>query len=199
MPELIDGSYFSDLSKKNPAEICRNSISFYDRDKECYRISLVNEEYDVYPAKADIIRLRDRQSVSSDFIGLMIIYYLLFAQDIPVKREWISEKDIPGGTLFFTGPHEIPVHLITEKVQEDLSVFKAKCESLQGNPVDMGDAAYHFRVLPRIPVTVVYYLGDDEFPAEAKILFDRTISDHLTLDIIYCLVVVMCRIIGKFE
>ncbi len=197
MTELIDSVYFKELCEKDPAEICRTSICSYNRDERCYQITVINEDYRIYPENSEIVRLSDGFSVINEFTGLMIIYYLLYAQDILITREWISEKDIPGGTLFFTGPHEIPTNLITERFGNKLKEFKKRCEDLGGSRQDMANAAYSFRILPRIPVSVLYYMGDDEFPTEAKILFDRTISEHLTLDIIFCMVVVVCRVLGE--
>ena len=43
-----------------------------------------------------------------------------------------------------------------------------------------------------IPVAVLLWRGDDEFPAQAKLLFDKTITEHLALDIIFGLTVEIC-------
>jgi hypothetical protein len=57
----------------------------------------------------------------------------------------------------------------------------------------MADGAYSFSITHRIPIAVLFWDGDDDFPAEAKILFDRTITAHLTLDIVFSLADVVCR------
>ena len=51
--------------------------------------------------------------------------------------------------------------------------------SLGGQPLPMADAAYSFQVTPRTPVAVLYWQGDDDFPPEAKILFDRSLAGYL--------------------
>ena len=61
----------------------------------------------------------------------------------------------------------------------------------------MADAAYSFRMTPRIPVAVLYWIGDEDFPAESKILYDKTIAEHLAPDIIYALAVGTCDRIGN--
>ena len=35
---------------------------------------------------------------------------------------------------------------------------------------------------PRVPITLVLWRGDDEFPPDGNILFDRSISDYLTTE-----------------
>jgi hypothetical protein len=61
----------------------------------------------------------------------------------------------------------------------------------------MADAAYRFDITANIPVAVLLWAGDDEFPSEAKMMFDRTISRHLPLDIIFSLAVEVCERIGS--
>jgi hypothetical protein len=60
----------------------------------------------------------------------------------------------------------------------------------------MADAAYSFRITTRIPVAVLYWIGDEDFPAESKILYDRTIAENLASDIIYALAVGICERVG---
>ncbi len=60
----------------------------------------------------------------------------------------------------------------------------------------MADAAFLFNITPTIPVAVLYWQGDEDFPSEARLLFDRTIEQHLPLDIIYALSVEVCHALG---
>ena len=59
------------------------------------------------------------------------------------------------------------------------------------------NVSYIFEITPRIPVAVLYWRGDDEFKAESKILYDRTIAEHLASDMIYALAVGVCERLGK--
>ena len=39
-----------------------------------------------------------------------------------------------------------------------------------------------FRVLPRVRVAAILHLGDDEFPAEASLLFDASVRHYLPIE-----------------
>ena len=197
MTNSIDEGYFIELAEKNPDDVCRIAICDYDPENKGYRISVWGEDYGIYPNESKIIRLQDDNSDISHLLKLFIIYYLLRSKDISISKEWISEKDIPGGATFFRGPHKIPTHIIETRYEDNIEEFKEICEGLHGIPLDMADAAYAFEITPRIPVAVQFWDKDDEFSAEAKILFDKTIAEHLTPDIIFCLTVEICRRIGK--
>ena len=110
---------------------------------------------------------------------------------------WISEKDVPGGPTFFRGPHAIPSGLITRTFQNDVDAFCQRCSALQGEPVEMGDAAFRFQITEGVPVAVLYWRGDDDFPPEAKLLFDRSISRQLAADVIFALAVMVCSRVGR--
>ncbi len=161
-------------------------------------MSVWGEDYNIYHGDSKIIRVRDDKSDINIFLGLFMVHYLLTSKAIPISREWISEKDIPGGVAFFQGPHAIPTRLITKRYGDNLGGFCKRCEQLDGIPLHMADQAYSFRIAPRTPVAVLLWEGDDEFPAESKILFDRTIIEHLALDIIFGLTVEICTRVADF-
>jgi hypothetical protein len=196
MTNSIDESYFIELAEKNPEDVCRIAICDYDPEKKGYRISVWGEDYGIYPNESKIVRLQDDDLDVGHLLKLFIIYYILRSKDIPISNEWISEKDIPGGATFFRGPHKIPTHVIETRYEDNIEEFREICEHLDGVPLDMADAAYAFEITPRIPVAVQFWDKDDEFSAEAKILFDKTIAEHLAPDIIFCLTVEICRRIG---
>ena len=157
-----------------------------DKNKSIYHVDAWGEDYSVDPEKCEI-KLSHGSKPANLETSLVILFYLLKAKDKLVKNEWISEKDIPGGLIFFTGPHEIPLYLIADRFGNDLQGFKNVCLKLGGEPIDMADAAFQFRVTRRVPVTILIWKGDEEFQPESKILFDRTISDHFPLDVIFAL------------
>ncbi len=125
-------------------------------------------------------------------MNLFAIYYLLRVKDIPLSEEWISEKDLPGGATFFRGPHLIPTELISGQFGNDLHAFNIWCEKLGGIQIDLADSAFRFQITPDIPVVVLYWKGDEDFPAKAKMLYNRTINEQLPLNVIWALAVGVC-------
>jgi len=198
MNDIIDDSYFIELAGQKPADICRQVLCSYDSAKAVYTVQFWTDKYTIDPEKLSITGVNDDFIPVHEYFYLFIIYYLLRAKEVDLSGEWISDKDIPGGSTFFRGPHDIPTNLICNRFNNDIDAFKKRCRQLQGTSVAMGDAAFTFRIAPRIPVTVLYWMGDEDFPAEAKLLYDRSITEHLSLDIIFALVYEICtRISGK--
>ncbi len=193
----LDRKFFEDLASMNIHDVCQRTLCRYDDEKKSYSVEAWGETYLVSP---DSKKILDSAGMTVNIeTGLVILFYLMRAREVLVTGEWISEKDIPGGVTFFTGPHAIPAHLITRKFGNDIEPFKRACTALGGEEVNMGDAAFIFRVLKRVPVTVLMWMGDDEFGPDAKILFDRSISMHIPMDVIFALSVETLRRISSYE
>ena len=55
----------------------------------------------------------------------------------------------------------------------------AAAAALGGQPADYGDVAVTVSGFPRVPVTVVLWRGDEEFPPDGNMLFDGSVMDYL--------------------
>tara|TARA_B100000614_G_C14510737_1_gene478466 strand:- start:64 stop:903 length:840 start_codon:yes stop_codon:yes gene_type:complete len=64
--------------------------------------------------------------------------------------------------------------------------LKASCEALGGTDVgdryEAPDLAYQFRVFPRVYVTLLFWDEKDGFGADAKLMFDDTVMDHMDIE-----------------
>jgi len=192
MPEIIDTSYFIELEKVAPETLCREGRCRYSTERHQYFLDVWEHQYLIDLPNRKIECTLKADPPMHEYFDLFAMYYLLRVNDIPLREEWVSEKDLPGGPTFFRGPHQIPTDLITRRINNDLKQFKTCCEKLGGSPIDMADAAFRFSITPDIPVAVLYWIGDEDFPAEAKILYDRSITELLTLDILFALAVGVC-------
>ncbi|HCY85234.1 MAG TPA: hypothetical protein DHV36_08885 [Desulfobacteraceae bacterium] len=189
--------HFDDLKRKDPGEVCRHTGAGFNPDTGQYTLDAWQRSFIADPACRNVHISDGDPVLKMDYAALFIVHYLLGATDAAVAGEWVSEKDIPGGAAFFRGPHTLPTREIGDRFGDDLDGFKERCRALGGRPLDMADASFAFDIAPKIPVAVLVWQGDEDFGAEAKLLFDRSISAHLALDIIYALAVMVCREVAK--
>lgn len=199
MTELIDRRYFLELAVADPKILCRNERCRYLADQNQYHLELWGDRYCLDVASCTIEYTAVTGPLPHPYFELLAIYYLFRTQDIVLVGDWFSEKDLPGGSIFFRGPHKIPTELIVNRFKNDLQEFKKQCLRFGGKPVNMADAAFCFSIAPDISVVVLYWLGDEDFPAEAKILYDQSIIGLLSLDIVFALAVGVCSRIGTAD
>ena len=198
MSNPIDRAHFQELSRQDPADVCRRTACRYDAAKNFYTITVWDDDYAIYPHDFRIERVSNHFQNPHPYLYLFIIHYLLQWHAIDPTGEWISEKDIPGGATFFRGPHAIPTQRIAERYGNDLEEFSSRCEQLHGVQLDLADRSYRFAITAHIDVAVLYWRGDEEFPPEAKILYDKVITKQLAADVIFALAVEICaRLSGR--
>ncbi len=191
----IDAALWDGLRAADPESICDNALVEYDPENDFYTVPFLGVPLRVFPEDEAVQAPEHIAYPGNDFeLKLVLLHYLLEAEDIDFSRKWISEKDIPSGETFFRGPHRLPIDDLLRVFGSDLDLFQAASERLGGGAAELGDIAYRFWVLPRIPVLVILWEGDDEFEPAIHILFDGTVDSHLkALDTIWALANVFCR------
>jgi len=194
-PAEIDPLLWDTLEQADPEAVCRSAGVPFDRSLSAYRIPFLNNEYHCDPGQR-IIRLAEGfPYAEADFeFHLAVLHYLLDARPAGVSGKWVSEKDLPGGSLFFQGPHRFPVAPLLKRFGSEPDVFRAAAQKLQGSPVQAGDLACRLWPFPNVPLLFVLWLGDEEFEPALHVRFDETVTRHLPdLDVVWALVNVVCR------
>jgi hypothetical protein len=201
----IDSSYWEELMKSDPGDVCRRSLGSYHPAEEAYRIPLLNQGYRVFPSRRAIEREKATtvRSLRYDSISfseaLVVVIYLLRSREIPLAGKQKTEKELPGGETFFRGPHELPRKPILKRFGRNPEGFLRAGSSLRGQPLDFGDAAFRLTALPRVPLDYILWAEDDEFPSRLTLAFDPTVAEHLPLDVIWALVHLASRRIVEAE
>ena len=188
----IEIDYWDQLARLNPETVCIRTMADYQVRQRGYALPILNQDYVVFPHQREIKRFIEGatskgEDLSKEF-NLMVLFYLLKTKNIPLDRKWISEKDLLGGETFFRGPHALSVDPIEKKYGDNPEGFVEAGKALGGTPVRFGDKSIAIDVFPRIPIIYILWMGDEEFPAKAGVLFDASIGSHFTLDMIWIMV-----------
>jgi hypothetical protein len=195
MADVIDPVLFRDLEGCDPKDVIARTGCAWDQDTGSYQTRIWGTLYQITPGRCRVQALD--QLSHGEYMHLFILHYLMKAMDILPAGTLVSEKDIPSGAAFFRGPHTLPTHLMVDAFKNNLGALEETCLKLGGKPLNMADLSYIFEITPKIPVAVLYWAGDQDFAAEARLLFDKTIGLHLPLDIVYALAVQVCRTISE--
>lgn len=177
------------LSDLEPEGVCNRACALYDRESASYISKSFGFDFSISPSKREIKSLSKKGEVFirrlSYFFNISTLSYLVNAKDIPLSGKLIKPENIKGGEFFFKGTHVLPLDKVAEKYQSDKKGFITKGNEFDGKSLDFGDASIEFLPMPRIPVTLILWLSDEEFPARADFLFDSTCKIQLPLDILW--------------
>lgn len=157
------------------------------QDEGHFVLSLFNDEiHVVYPAF--VVRNNSGNELPI-FLQALILYYFATATGAPLTGTWVSFADLPDGRMYAQAFQGYSGDLVAKAAGADLDKFQEWCRKAGGQPFGFADSAYVFRGLPRMPLTLAYWLGEDDFPSACKVLFDSAACHYLPID--------ACAIIGS--
>ncbi len=188
----ISPHYWQDLMALDPHEVCRRALVTFQSGKG-FQVPFLNRPYICHVETARIFREDTPERPSSFQECLVILNYLIKAQDRPLEGKKINEKGLPGGETFFRGPHALLKEPLEKKFGKDPNGFLLAGLGLGGRETEIGNASFELLVLPRVPVEYILYVEDEEFPSQVLIHFDSSISRHLPLDVIWALINITSR------
>jgi len=111
---------------------------------------------------------------------VLILHYLTTVDMPLLSRDWVSYREIPGASFYFSAFVKRAIDPLKKVFGRNTSVFAQASEKLDASKIERGDVGFEFRIFPNVPLQLILWAGDDEFPEEANILFDRTIEKILS-------------------
>ena len=119
------------------------------------------------------------------FFDLAALWYLGRAKNIQPSGRMVSPASLNGGEIFQKGTHVLPLDRIAERYDGNMEEFLQAGAVLGGELLDHGDASLRLYPFPRVPVTLILWQADAEFPARVDMFFDATCEQHLPTDVIW--------------
>ena len=149
---------------------------------QSYRVTLPDVEISLRGSK-DLAPLRDR---------ILILHHLIQAKNTPLSNKTIAYKELPEGASYFPTFYKRAIKPLIDYFGQEPRRLLDIAGILGGYKADYGDVAVTINAFHQVPITLVLWQGDEEFPPEGNILFDSTISDYLNTEDI----TVLCEIIA---
>lgn len=185
----VETGLWDALRQTDHREAASRALVEYDPEENVYIVPFLSTTVLCYPATEEIIVLERLAELSADLqLHMVILHYLLNSLDKPVANRWVSGKDLPSGGLFFTASHTLPAESVRNAFDAGPGLLDAAARYIGGEKAALADLSYRFRILPRIPILIIFRARDEEFESSFQILFDETITDHFrSLDLIWAL------------
>ncbi len=128
---------------------------------------------------------------------ILLLHYYNTASGEPLSQQLMSFQEIPDGRLYVPNFEKRAVSPLLDRFGRQPEEVWEAAHSLGGRRADPGDFSVTVPVFPRVPVTLIFWRGDEEFPPRLNVLFDRTVEGYLpTEDIILATQMMAFRLIG---
>lgn len=123
----------------------------------------------------------------------ILVYNHLSMPDPPAPAgEWITFSSIPASHAKDKAWAGHVEEVIAKHFAGNVKGLKEACEEMGGSRVEMPgnhDAAFTFRFFPHYPALLLFYeaVPDEDFPAQCKLLLDKTAPNYLDIESIVVL------------
>ncbi len=128
--------------------------------------------------RGDVVTPED--PAPSIWVKIFLMIYATRATGRPLSGRWVSYRDLPN-TVSKARSFEACVERIARVFEGRPADLERAARPLGGRPAD-GAAApvgYLFPALPRVPLLLLFWDREEEFPARAVVLLDEHVLDYL--------------------
>jgi len=143
-----------------------------------FHVPLLGRVYAVAYPSGEVTAL-DGGPAPRQAVALLALHYLVHADGHPMADRWATFRELPNGLMYdraVRGRVEPP---LVAAFGGDPERLERAAREAGGVPIAVGDAAYAFDVLPRLRLAVALYLGDEELPTAARLLYDAAAGHYL--------------------
>jgi len=171
------------LSSKDPTILAANTgarLELHAGQEASLVFHLLGEELHMRPADFEIIR--PSGPPPAELHQLLALYYFVQADGAPLSGRWISFAELPDGRFYNPAFQGYTGAELGRAFGNDLPALERAASHLNGIAQPIGDRSYAFDVLPRLPILLVFWSGDEDFPAACQLLFDDSASHYLPTD-----------------
>lgn len=118
-------------------------------------------------------------AAASEYLSILILHFLNsrlrgLAQ---VREEWISFQQLPGGQGYYDAFRKRSIEPLIRKFGKHPENLLVSCDRLGAKKIQYGDCAVVVEAFENVPVMITIWGADEEFSAEANILFDSSIRE----------------------
>ncbi|OFW60376.1 MAG: hypothetical protein A2Y75_08445 [Candidatus Solincola sediminis] len=160
-------------SSDAPEVAGRASVPFEDGK---FKISLML--WDMYISHPDL-DFTAPKFLDTYVVKLLAVIYLANAQATPLSNQWVPYRELKDGLFYAKSFTDTVEERISRRFGTDIEGMKEACLALGGREVSQGDLGLVINTFPRLPLLFIIWRGDDEFEANARILFDASATNYL--------------------
>ena len=147
-----------------------------------YKIPFFNRTYTITPDR--IIDADGKPAGHA--IAVILCKYLLLCPNLPSKDfSLVTYKDFKDAMPYVGGFRNTAENPIAGYFENCVSKLEKRCLDLGGHPFITEvscQLAFTFQALPKVPLILLFNDADEDFPAQATLLFQKNASSYLDME-----------------
>jgi len=153
------------------------------KKQNTYAVRFLADEYSVDTLRRSVDSL-SCNTTAPVFIAILVLHYLLAEiKGLPQLTErWISFPELEGGKGYLPTFKKRALDPIIRKYGKNPEGLLSVIERFSAKKIQVGDIGIVLEAFIGVPVMITFWKADEEFSAEANMLFDANIKDILSTE-----------------
>jgi len=120
----------------------------------------------------------DGGGLAGDYVTVLVLHYIIKKLEglPPPTGKWISFKELDGGKFYYPAFRKRAIEPVIKKYGSNPQALLSNLNLSGAGKESAGDCSIKLMPFDGVPVLITVFGADDEFPAEANILFDESIK-----------------------
>ncbi|MDO4344090.1 MAG: DUF3786 domain-containing protein [Eubacteriales bacterium] len=176
------GQYMEQYQKLDPQEAAERTGIPYDEKTNCFRVRMLQKEYDVSWPDLEIART-DLENTDYAVLEcetaakILLIRFLLHGVMSQSTGNYVTYREVPSGEVYFRQFSGRCLSRLAYGFGFTEGRLAAAFERLGAKWLPYGDVSYELEIINNYFVRFILWTGDDEFPPSTQMLF----SDNFPL------------------
>jgi hypothetical protein len=167
-----------ELSERNISEVAQLSGTSHDTDTGRLHLDFIGKPHQITLNNIDVLGPDGQEAPLTEKV--VILHYLNTANGAEVRDDPITFREVPSGEFYYSAFVKRAENPLLSVFGHNPDLLLKTAPLIGGDPIQgQGDAAVKFLPLPKVPVSIILWGGDEEFDPSAQILFDRSIQHYL--------------------
>lgn len=169
-----------------------------ETDEEYLYTALFSHRYRIHRVDGSFSRLSPEGWVDANsFSEVMTLLDLICdsRDDRRLSGQWKNMRDF--GSLFYSNKAAPTRDPDADHFAADPEGFAAACRAFGGVPLPQGDVGYSIPVFEGLPIGLQLWLGDEDFPAQLKLMWDANALQYLRFETMHYAVGLLMQLLKE--
>lgn len=172
-----------EVSTRSPHHLCHLSgaLCIIEGGSTSIKLSFLNRMITI--SWPDLVFYQDSNGEVPIKEKILILHYLNGSKTGDLTGELIAYQDIPSARFYLDAFNRRVKYPMIKTFGDRPDQLSLLAKELYGATTSsIGDISVRIQALPKIPVILVIWKGDEEFSSDGAILFDSSIKDILSAE-----------------
>lgn len=150
----------------------------FDQAGDGFDVHFINRDLHVSYPEGEVTEVASGKAVD-DVAKILVLHHATYSRGGSLDDKLVSYQELPGGDIYINPFTHRCINALVGIFAKNIEMLKKAVEATEYRWENHGDFSCTVQVLPMVPITLILYEEDDEFPASGNILFNGNAASHL--------------------